>query len=165
MTGNAPVADSMPVTDNRPVCCGSFLPDKCCVQLKEAVDFTHMRKKRLISTLYGLSGFGFTKTRRWDPSSRSFYRFQRTSFSTENKNRIKLLIHNKQGIIESFLPLHSLCIYLLVCLFVFLFYIVLSGSSAKALNNCETVRTCVLGHTEKTACNSFCLLLWLLISM
>lgn len=80
MTGNAPVADSMPVTDNWPVCCGSFLPDKCCVQLrkqfhtheKEQIDITLLLLYELSSDDFGLLAAV--------PSSRSFI-----DFTTQDK--------------------------------------------------------------------------------
>lgn len=139
MTGNAPVADSMPVTDNRPVCCGSFLPDKCCVQLKEAVDFTHMRKRRLISTLYGLSGFGFTKTRRWDPFLSLFLIDFSAHFLNREQKQDKAVDTQQTGHYRVVPPLTQR-VYLPSCMFVCVSFLYCSlwflRKSSEQLWNC-----------------------------
>lgn len=49
MTGNAPVADSMPAADKLTCLVWEFPARQMLCTLEEAVDSTHMRNRRLIS--------------------------------------------------------------------------------------------------------------------
>ncbi len=115
MTGNAPVADSMPGTDNGPVCCVTFLPDECCVQLrKQFTSHTWERRDRYHSLrLFHwsfVSHVDETSVINSPSSSRYLLSIPACSLKAKNKTRIKLFIHNKLCIFASLSPSHFECL-------------------------------------------------------